>query len=65
MRVCQLLKSGQRPIGIAEALGISVTTIRTHLLHIYAKTDKSGMLELLHMLASTSGSTTKGKPRAA
>ncbi len=50
MRVCHLLRSGQRPDGIATGLEVSISTVRTHLRHIYAKTERNGLLDLMHLL---------------
>lgn len=46
-RVCHLLASGLKPQLIARELGVSITTIRTHLSNIYAKTDLPGQLEVV------------------
>ncbi|QUJ76709.1 helix-turn-helix transcriptional regulator [Sulfitobacter albidus] len=51
-RVCQLLAGGAKAKDIAEALDISIPTVRTHLRNIYAKTETSGQVELLAMISS-------------
>ena len=43
--VVQELLKGKRNIEIASSLNVSVNTIRTHLAHIYAKTNSSGRME--------------------
>ncbi|MDJ0629608.1 MAG: helix-turn-helix transcriptional regulator [Rhodobacter sp.] len=50
-RVCNLLRKGLKPNQIAEELGISITTVRSHLSSIYAKTETSGQLGVLHKLS--------------
>lgn len=46
-RVCTLLVGGARARDIAEALNLSVSTVRTQLRSIYAKTGTSGQVELI------------------
>lgn len=50
LRVCHLIAQGHRPKAMAERLGKSMTTIRTHLRHIYTKTGLDGMFSVLHHL---------------
>ena len=45
--VVQELLKGKRNIEIASSLNVSVNTIRTHLAHIYAKTNSSGRTEVI------------------
>ncbi|MFK7938205.1 MAG: helix-turn-helix transcriptional regulator [Roseovarius sp.] len=49
-RVCRLLETGLRPREIADELGLSIATIRTHLGNIYAKTELSGQLAVVSHL---------------
>ncbi|MGB5865475.1 MAG: helix-turn-helix transcriptional regulator [Sulfitobacter sp.] len=53
-RVCRLLASGLKPLLIAQELGVSIATVRTHLKNIYAKTGLSGQLEVLSHIKRTS-----------
>lgn len=48
MRVCALVGEGLRPQAIADQLSTSITTVRTHLRGIYAKTNLPGMFDVLH-----------------
>lgn len=45
--VVQELLKGKRNQEIAENLNVSVNTIRTHLAHIYAKTNSSGRTDMI------------------
>ncbi|MCA0272122.1 MAG: helix-turn-helix transcriptional regulator [Proteobacteria bacterium] len=49
-RVCLLLSRGLSPQSIADELTVSDTTIRTHLRNIYAKTETTGMPDLVYNL---------------
>lgn len=49
-RVCKMLVDGFNAGGIAEALGLSMPTVRSHLRNIYAKTETSGQVELLAVI---------------
>lgn len=49
-RVCTLVRRGLSVRSISEELSLSVSTIRTHLRGIYAKTGVSGFNELAHRL---------------
>lgn len=49
-RVCLLLSRGLSAQSIAHELNVSETTIRTHLRNIYAKTDTTGMPDLVYNL---------------
>ncbi len=60
-RVCVLLSQGLLPKQIAEQLQIRLCTVRSHLTSIYAKTETSGQLDLMHRLyAATAQSNTTG-----
>lgn len=49
-RVCQLLAAGQKPADIARLMGISITTVRSHLSNIYTKTKTSGQFEIIALI---------------
>lgn len=49
-RVCQLLAVGTKAKDIAESLGVSIPTVRSHLRNIYAKTGTSGQIELIAVI---------------
>lgn len=49
-RVCLLLSKGLSALRIADELSVSEATIRTHLRNIYAKTDTTGLPELVYRL---------------
>ncbi|MEM9392893.1 MAG: helix-turn-helix transcriptional regulator [Pseudomonadota bacterium] len=49
-RVCVLLSQGLLPKQIATQLQIRLCTVRSHLTSIYAKTETSGQLDLMHRL---------------
>jgi DNA-binding CsgD family transcriptional regulator len=49
-KVCQLLAAGQKANDIATLLGVSITTVRSHLSQIYAKTGTSGQIEILALI---------------
>lgn len=51
-RVCQLLAAGEKAKDIAQALEISIPTVRTHLRNIYAKTETSGQVDLLAVIGA-------------
>ena len=51
-RVCTLVREGLVTKSIAEALGVKVSTVRSHMHSIYLKAGVSGHVELLHMLKS-------------
>ena len=55
LRVCQLLAAGDKAKDIAEVLGVSVATVRTHLRNIYAKTNTSGQIELIAVINAEKG----------
>jgi DNA-binding CsgD family transcriptional regulator len=50
LRVAGLLLEGARPRDAAEALGLSVHTIRTHLASLYEKTETGGQADLSRLL---------------
>ena len=49
-RVCLMLAQGSRPQEIADGLGLSLATIRTHLSRIYGKSGLDGMFAVKHHL---------------
>jgi DNA-binding CsgD family transcriptional regulator/PAS domain-containing protein len=51
-RVAALLMQGQSPAMIAEAMGVSVHTTRSHLAHIFAKTRTADQPSLVSLLTS-------------
>lgn len=52
-RVCLLLSRGLSILGVSEELSLSEATVRSHLRSIYAKTETSGLAELVfHLLGS-------------
>ena len=54
-RVCQLLSGATKPKDIAQALHISLPTVRTHLRNLFAKTDTQGQIELIALINRTKG----------
>ncbi|MHA6325840.1 helix-turn-helix transcriptional regulator [Roseivivax sp. CAU 1753] len=56
-RVCQVLAGGDSARDIAETLDLSVSTIRTHLRNIYAKTGTDGQKRLIALINETRGRT--------
>lgn len=57
MRICQLLAAGQRPADIARLMQVSITTVRSHLRNIYAKTNTAGQFEVIALINGTEGQT--------
>jgi len=51
-RVCVLLNRGKSTEGARDELGISNSTLRTHLRNVYAKTDTHNIGELMYLLIS-------------
>lgn len=51
-RVCVLLSKGQQADRVQSQLGISKSTLRTHLRNIYAKTGTRNLSELVYQLVS-------------
>jgi DNA-binding CsgD family transcriptional regulator len=51
MRVCFELTQGVSPPDLAEILGVSANTIKTHLKHIFAKTGVTRQSELIRLIA--------------
>ena len=54
-RLCQMLVTGEKAKDIAEMLGISIATVRTHLRNIYSKTGASGQVELISIINAEKG----------
>lgn len=52
VRVFDLIAEGLTPGETAERLGIGISTVRTHLLHIYAKTGTHRQSDLVRLAAS-------------
>lgn len=50
-RVLLAMLDGQTPRAIAEATGVSLPTVRTHLSHLYAKTDTARQADLVGLFA--------------
>lgn len=50
-RICAMIRSGMLTSQVAKQLGIQESTIRSHLRAIYAKTETSGQVDLVHRLA--------------
>lgn len=55
VRVAHLLLAGAKPKEIAEALKVSIPTVRSHLRNLYAKTETSGQLELVAAITASQG----------
>jgi DNA-binding CsgD family transcriptional regulator len=64
-RVCLLLSRGLSVKGVADGLGLSENTVRSHLRAIYAKTETSGLAELLYRILSAGREETANLPRRA
>lgn len=64
-RVCLLLSRGLSAQGVAEELGISDPTVRSHLRNIYAKTQTGNLAELLFRLIGTQKNANPGSLRYA
>ena len=54
-RVCLLLSRGLSVKAVTDELGLSESTIRSHLRSIYSKTETTGLAELLYRILSVSG----------
>lgn len=52
MRICNLIREGQDPARLVLSIGVTESTIRTHLRSIYAKAGVSGQVGLLRLLLS-------------
>lgn len=52
MRICNLIREGQDPARLVTLIGVTESTIRTHLRSIYAKAGVSGQVGLLRLLLS-------------
>jgi DNA-binding CsgD family transcriptional regulator/PAS domain-containing protein len=53
-RTLMALSMSQGPQDAAEILGVSITTIRTHLQHIFTKTNTSGQSDLMQLMMRAS-----------
>lgn len=51
IRVCELLLNGASASGIAEQIGVALSTVRTHLLRIFEKTATNGQADLIRRIA--------------
>lgn len=60
-RVCLLLSRGLSVKAVTDELGLSESTIRTHLRSIYSKTETSGLAELLYRILSTTSDVYTGR----
>ena len=58
--MCILLARGLSVKGVTEELGLTESTVRSHLRSIYSKTEVSGLPELLYRILSSSGDDTSG-----
>ena len=56
-RVCVLISHGLSVSGVADELGLTANTVRSHLRAIYAKTDTSSLAELLYRILSSDKET--------
>ena len=54
-RICLLISRGLNGASIQSELGISLSTLRTHLRNIYAKTETHSLAELTYLLLSHTG----------
>ena len=63
-RICALVREGLLARAIAEELGVSEATVRSHLHSIYAKTGAAGHVDLLHRLSRPARSAEDVQPRA-
>lgn len=55
LRVLEALLEGRSPGEAAEALGVSITTVRTHIQRLLAKTGTSRQVDLVRLLAGLRG----------
>ncbi len=62
LRTCLLVKRGLRPRAISRELGVSESTVRTHLRSIYSKLELDGQIELAHVLNRTAPDPARGTP---
>ena len=53
-RVASEVGKGQCPKGVADALHVTPSTVRTHLHHVFAKTDMRRQAELMRLIAQIS-----------
>lgn len=61
-RVLLAMLQGQTPRGIAEANGVGMPTIRTHLSRLYEKTGAGGQTDLVRLAASMAPAATSQPP---
>ena len=52
VRVCEMIIRGVPPGEIAVTLGVSINTIRSHLAHVFEKTNTKGQVDLVKLIAS-------------
>ena len=60
-RVCHLLSRGLSIKGVTEELGLTESTVRSHLRSIYSKAEVSGLAELLYRILSSGTEVAEGK----
>lgn len=53
-RVCEMVIEGRTPAEISTSLGIAPSTVKTHLLRVFAKTGRHRQAELVQLAASLS-----------
>ena len=51
-RLFELVADGKSPAGIAAELGIAPSTVKTHMLHVFAKTGVNRQADLVRLAAS-------------
>jgi DNA-binding CsgD family transcriptional regulator len=54
LRIFELIVEGRSPAEIADALGIAASTVKPHLLRVFAKTRLHRQAELVKLAASLS-----------
>ena len=63
-RICAMVREGLLARAIADELGVSESTVRSHLHSIYAKTGATGHVDLLHRLARPARLANDARPPA-
>jgi DNA-binding CsgD family transcriptional regulator len=53
--VLMVLAQGKSPNEIAEILGLSLPTVKTHLAHLFAKTETRGQADLVRLALTSLG----------